>query len=206
MKQSIKISVMAIAAMFAFTTVANAQFGLLKKAVKEVFPEKKKSVQTGQERNHAHLTLPGTDKKVMAIVPASYTVKSYEAFEGQAWEDKDFMARAKAAIEKKYPTPDNARKGQLKAKLAEIGTRDDHWRYSRNSLGVILDRYIHVYAVYEFEDGEVYLTEFYAVQNNNGAGYDDNIVVNYSSRYGDVKYSIEKWEAKTDIFTSKIGK
>lgn len=22
---------------------------------------------------------------------------------------------------------------------------------------------------------------------------------------GDVKYSIEKWEAKTDIFTSKIG-
>jgi hypothetical protein len=50
------------------------------------------------------------------------------------------------------------------------------------------------------------LTEFYAVQNYNGAGYDDNIVVNYSSRYGDVKYSIEKWEAKTDIFTSKIGK
>ena len=97
------------------------------------------------------------------------------------------------------------RKGQLKAKLAEIGTRDDHWRYSRNSLGVILDRYIHVYAVYEFEDGEVYLTEFYAVQNNNGAGHDDNIVVNYSSHYGDVKYSIEKWEAKTDIFTSKIG-
>ena len=35
---------------------------------------------------------------------------------------------------------------------------------------------------------------------------DNNIVVNYSSRYGDVKYSIEKWEAKTDIFTSKIGK
>ena len=94
----------------------------------------------------------------------------------------------------------------MKAKLAEIGTRDDHWRYSKNSLGAILDRYIHVYAVYEFEDGEVYLTEFYAVQNYNGAGYDDNIVVNYSSRYGDVKYSIEKWEAKTDIFTSKIGK
>ena len=66
-------------------------------------------------------------------------------------------------------------------------------------------RYIRVYAVYEFEDGEVYLTEFYAVQNYNGSGYDDKIVVNYSSRYGDVKYSIEKWEAKTDIFTSKIG-
>ena len=150
-------------------------------------------------------TMPGTDKKVMAIVPASYTVKSYEAFEGQAWDDKDFMDRAKAAIEKKYPTPDNARKGQLKAKLAEIGTRDEAWLYSRNSFGRILDRYIRVYAVYEFEDGEVYLTEFYAVQNYNGNGYDDKIVVNYSSRYGDVKYSIEKWEAKTDIFTSKIG-
>jgi hypothetical protein len=24
-------------------------------------------------------------------------------------------------------------------------------------------------------------------------------------RDGDVKYSIEKWEAKTDIFTSKLG-
>ena len=96
-------------------------------------------------------------------------------------------------------------KGQLKAKLAEIGTRDEAWLYSRNSLGRILDRYIRVYAVYEFEDGEVYLTEFYAVQNYNGNGYDDKIVVNYSSRYGDVKYSIEKWEAKTDIFTSKIG-
>ena len=150
-------------------------------------------------------TLPGTDKKVMAIVPASYTVKSYEAFEGQAWDDKKFMERAKAAIEKKYPTPDNARKGQLKAKLAEIGTRDENWLYSRNSFGRILDRYIRVYAVYEFEDGEVYLTEFYAVQNYNGSGFDDKIVVNYSSRYGDVKYSIEKWEAKTDIFTSKIG-
>jgi hypothetical protein len=268
MKQSIKISVMAIAAMFAFTTVANAQFGALKKiakkavenTVKETVKEKvnnatstvtvtetpqaspseeavlnqgrtgasapavmtvgsapaakKKTVQViaydpnynlGKKETMLTFTLPGTDKKVMAIVPASYTVKSYEAFEGQAWSDKKFMERAKAAIEKKYPTPDNARKGQLKAKLAEIGTRDDHWRYSRNSLGVILDRYIHVYAVYEFEDGEVYLTEFYAVQNNNGAGYDDNIVVNYSSRYGDVKYSIEKWEAKTDIFTSKIG-
>jgi hypothetical protein len=214
MRQSVKISVMAIAAMFAFTTAANAQFGLLKKAVKDVIPEKKKTVQViaydenyklGKKETMLTFTLPGTDKKVMAIVPASYTVKSYEAFEGQAWDDKDFMARAKAAIEKKYPTPDNARKGQLKAKLAEIGTRDDHWRYSRNSLGVILDRYIHVYAVYEFEDGEVYLTEFYAVQNYNGAGYDDKIVVNYSSRYGDVKYSIEKWEAKTDIFTSKIG-
>ena len=199
---------MAIAAMFAFTTAANAQFGLLKKAVKDVIPEKKKSVQViaydenyklGKKETMLTFTL-------MAIVPASYTVKSYEAFEGQAWDDKDFMARAKAAIEKKYPTPDNARKGQLKAKLAEIGTRDDHWRYSRNSLGVILDRYIHVYAVYEFEDGEVYLTEFYAVQNYNGSDYDNNIVVNYSSRYGDVKYSIEKWEAKTDIFTSKIGK
>ena len=268
MRQSIKISVMAIAAMFAFTTVANAQFGALKKiakktvekTVEKTVSEKlnnatstdastpqagpseeaimnqgrtgasapavmtagstststaKKTVQViaydpnynlGKKETMLTFTLPGTDKKVMAIVPASYTVKSYEAFEGQAWEDKKFMERAKAAIEKKYPTPDNARKGQLKAKLAEIGTRDDHWRYSRNSLGVILDRYIHVYAVYEFEDGEVYLTEFYAVQNNNGAGYDDNIVVNYSSRYGDVKYSIEKWEAKTDIFTSRIGK
>ena len=45
MKQSIKTLVMAIAAMFAFTTAANAQFGLLKKAVKDVIPEKKKSVQ-----------------------------------------------------------------------------------------------------------------------------------------------------------------
>ena len=93
----------------------------------------------------------------------------------------------------------------MKAKLAEIGTRDDAWQYTRNSLGRILDRYFRVYAVYEFEDGEVYLTEFYAVQNYNGSGYDDKIVVNYSSRYGDVKYSIEKWEAKTDIFTSKIN-
>ena len=259
MKQSIKISVMAIAAMFVFTTAANAQFGALKKIAKKAVEKtvektventvnsqdgtseeavvnqgrtgasapavmtagstsasaKKKTVQViaydenynlGKKETMLTFTLPGTDKKVMAIVPASYTVKSDDAFEGQAWEDKKFMERAKAAIEKKYPTPDNARKGQLKAKLAEIGTRDDHWRYSRNSLGVILDRYIHVYAVYEFEDGEVYLTEFYAVLNNNGAGYDDNIVVNYSSRYGDVKYSIEKWEAKTDIFTSKIGK
>ena len=89
--------------------------------------------------------------------------------------------------------------------MAEIGTREDAWSYTRNSLGRILDRYFRVYAVYEFEDGEVYLTEFYAVQNYNGSGYDDKIVVNYSSRYGDVKYSIEKWEAKTDIFTSKIN-
>ena len=273
MKHSIKISVMAIAAMFAFSNVANAQFGALKKmakktvenAVKNTVKEtvndavnssasavtgtttttttgpseeaimnqgrtgasapavmtvgstptaKKKNVQViaydanyNLKKNETMLTfiLPGTDKKVMAIVPASYTVKSYEAFEGQAWDDKKFMARAKEAIERKYPTPDNARKGQLKAKLAEIGTRDEAWLYTRNSVGRILDRYIRVYAVYEFEDGEVYLTEFYAVQNFNGSGYDDKIVVNYSSRYGDVKYSIEKWEAKTDIFTSKIG-
>ena len=214
MKHSIRITFMAILAMFIFNTVANAQFGLLKNAVKDVIPAKKKTVQViaydennPLKKNETMLTfiLPGTDKKVMAIVPASYTVKSYEAFEGQAWEDKKFMARVKAAIEKKYPTPDNARKGQLKAKLAEIGTRDDAWQYTRNSLGRILDRYFRVYAVYEFEDGEVYLTEFYAVQNYNGSGYDDKIVVNYSSRYGDVKYSIEKWEAKTDIFTSKIN-
>ena len=38
MKQSIKTLVMAIVAMFAFTTAANAQFGLLKKAVKDVIP------------------------------------------------------------------------------------------------------------------------------------------------------------------------
>ena len=97
MKQSIKISVMAIAAMFAFTTVANAQFGLLKKAVKGVVPEKKKTVQViaydenyqlGKKETMLTFTMPGTDKKVMAIVPASYTVKSYEAFEGQAWDDK----------------------------------------------------------------------------------------------------------------------
>ena len=143
MTHSIKITVMAIAAMFAFSNAANAQFGLLKKAVKDVAPAKKKTVQViaydenyNLKKNETMLTftLPGTDKKVMAIVPASYTVKSYEAFEGQAWEDKKFMARVKAAIEKKYPTPDNARKGQLKAKLAEIGTRDDHWRYSKTAL------------------------------------------------------------------------
>lgn len=74
---------------------------------------KKKTVQViaydenyNLKKNETMLTftLPSTDKKVMAIVPASYTVKSYEAFEGQAWEDKDFMARAKAAIEKKLPS------------------------------------------------------------------------------------------------------
>ena len=134
MKHSIRITLMAILAMFTFNTVANAQFGLFKNSVKYVIPAKKKTVQViaydenyPLKKNETMLTfiLPGTDKKVMAIVPASYTVKSYEAFEGQAWEDKKFMARVKAAIEKKYPTPDNARKGQLKAKLAEIGTRDD---------------------------------------------------------------------------------
>ena len=107
MTHSIKITVMAIAAMFAFSNAANAQFGLLKKAVKDVAPAKKKTVQViaydenyNLKKNETMLTftLPGTDKKVMAIVPASYTVKSYEAFEGQAWEDKDFMAHAKAAI------------------------------------------------------------------------------------------------------------
>ena len=35
MKHSIKISVMAIVAMFAFNTVANAQFGALKKIAKK---------------------------------------------------------------------------------------------------------------------------------------------------------------------------
>ena len=146
MKHSIKISVMAIVAMFAFNTVANAQFGALKKiakkavenTVKETVKEtvnetvnnaastvtsaettaapseaavmnqgrtgasapavmtvgsapttKSKKVQViaydpnyNLKKNETMLTftLPGTDKKVMAIVPASYTVKSYEAF------------------------------------------------------------------------------------------------------------------------------
>ena len=92
MKNSIKI-LMAVLAMFTFNTVANAQFGLLKNVVKEAIPEKKKTVQViaydenyPLKKNETMLTfkMPGTDKKVMAIVPASYTVKSYEAFEGQA--------------------------------------------------------------------------------------------------------------------------
>lgn len=162
---------------------------------------------------------PNTGKKMMLDRMASeqrsdgtaVTVKSMQDWMKDEWKDKEMMSRVKELFVKRFPTAKAARidsKANVNYKIGFIGAIDDAWQYRRNSLGVILERFVRLRVIFEFEDGEV-ITGFYEMKETHqgGGNYDDeSLAINFVNNepYNIEARSLSGWEVQTDCYTSTL--
>ncbi|MBO7566405.1 MAG: hypothetical protein J6T60_04835 [Bacteroidales bacterium] len=162
---------------------------------------------------------PKTGKKMMLDRMASeqYSngdvaqVKSMEAWMKDEWKDKDFMNRVKELFVKRFPTAQAARidsKANVKYKIGFIGAMNDTWQYRRNSLGIVIERFVRLRVIFEFEDGEVITGDYEMKEPNAGGGnYDDeSLAINFfnSEPYNIEPKTLSGWEVQTDCYTSTL--
>ena len=242
MKHSLKISLMALVAMFAFNTTADAQLGLgglVRAAKKAVSSNKQTEVPVpsagtakaktrviaydpaklpGQSYSEIGtiFTMPGTSQKMMLIQPKVFngsrriaSVDEIDNFCKVEWKDGAFWTRVEATV-KDYSESEfylkrfrSANDFQPNAKFKQvlIYTAYSTWKYNRDKWGNILDRYIYVNAIYEFDNGFNELASFKVYQQYNGSGYDDEIQVKPESIE-----ALNGWEVRTDCYTSTLPK
>ncbi len=162
---------------------------------------------------------PTTGKKMMLDRMASeqlssgnaFTVKSMQDWLKDEWKDKEMMSRVKEMFVKRFPTAKAARidsKANVNYKIGFIGALTDTWQYRRNNLGVVLERFVKLRVIFEFEDGEV-ITGFYEMKEPNAGGgnYDDeSLAINFVNNepYNIEAVTLSGWEVQTDCYTSTL--
>ena len=210
MKHSIKISVMALVAMFAVSTTADAQsiIGLGKRLLKKKDKVEVTDPKTGET------TVKKTDKGVcevrsgktgeMVTVEKFYaSMKVMTADEIWGWE-KNFRDKEgkKEMIEflldnEKFENRKRAADHRYKdRKLVQCIFRNDDWKILRNNDGTISCRRMWVAEIYELADGTTMFDSNEWDSYYQGAGkYSNNFAyVRGSNNYGLIK----DWEHKAD--------
>ena len=215
MKRTMKVSVMALVAMFAFSTAADAQFGgLLKGASKAVGS----GLIKGKKKTKAE-NVEAMNWKAGQVV----TVQNPFSPEAKPWKsewifDKEMNFQDKEMKKKlvelylddeKFNNRKRAADDILKdRKIVEILFVDDSWKFNRDNLGDILSRYLNFLVVSELTNGFTIVDECYVVNKYTGGGtYDTNYkfsldVMAYTNfgtyiKY-DKRYLVTDWQHKDD--------
>ena len=164
-------------------------------------------------------TDPNTGKKMMLDRMASEqysngdvrTLKSMQDWMTDKWKDKEMMNRVKEMFVKRFPTAGAARidsKAKVNYKIGSIGAVTDSWQYRHNSLGVVIERYVELLVVFEFEDGEVIAGTYEMKEPHQGGGnYDDeSLAINFVNNqpYNIEPITLSGWEVQTDCYTSTL--
>lgn len=165
MKHSIKISLMALVALFAFNTVAEAQFGLIGGVAGALSNKKKK----GKE-----VALANGEKIKTTLTPIGKSeVLSWDDMEDEAAEAGILKAMQKK--QNKYNNDSDTRLkvgDESKGEIVKIGILAETWGYSRDNWGDIKNRYVPFYIILKNKLGYYVTDKFFATQAYNGSSYD----------------------------------
>ena len=232
MRHSIKISVMTLIAMFAFSTVADAQFGMLKSLGKDLGIGKKKAKISAYDENaqmpknpmaRTIFTDPNTGEKMMLDRSASCDRNaevSWEWFQKamlDSWKDEELSKKAAASFSEKYGNWKpyeflgiNKPK-DTKMKIGYIGAAKSSWTYVRDKWGEVVGRVVDLNVVMEFSDGENVYINMQAYQPNIGGGNYDEDATEMRYWHNDKSETcvnartVNGWEVRTDCFTSTLA-
>ena len=232
MKQSIKTTVMAIVAMFAFSTAADAQFGMLKSLGKDLGVGKKKAKISAYDPNakklknpmaRTYFTMPGTGEKMQLDRSASCDRNAeveWEWFQKamvSQWKDEEMIKKAEANLYEErgnWSTYEllgvNKPKG-TKWKVGYIGADKSTWSYARDKWGEIVGRYVSLSLVIEISDGENIYCQMQAFEPYAGGGNYDEDAVKVRYMHNDKSETctnlrtVNGWEVKTDVYTSTLS-
>lgn len=240
MKRAIKVSVMLLVAMFAFSTAAEAQFGGLLKAAKGLKKEKKTEVtlpsgettevkgeikpydenaQMPEDPFYRTIFTLGGQKMMMdkksSQEGGSISLKSALERLTNNFKDEAFIQRCKEDFIRTHKQSSINYAGPSKStstpwEIGGIASPNTGWEYTRDSWGNITHRYIRIYILFECEDGENIIAPYVVFeQNAGGSNYDEDTLIWKNSgwtAYNNYRpYSVNGWEVKTDIFTSKLS-
>ena len=165
MKHSIKISLLALVALFAFNTVAEAQFGLIGGVAGALSNKKKKGKEVA-------LADGQTIKTTLTPIGKS------EVLSWPDMEDETAYAGIFKAMQKKQNKynndSDNRRKvgDEFKGEVVMIGVLQETWSYSRDNWGEIKNRSVPFFIVLKNKLGYYITDKFWATQAYNGSTYD----------------------------------
>ena len=165
MKHSIKISLLALVALFAFNTVAEAQFGLLGGMAGALSNKKKK----GKE-----VALANGEKIKTTLTPIGKTeVLSWEDMEDEAAQAGIFKAMQKKQNKYNNDTDSRLKVGdESKGEIVKIGITSETWTYSRDNWGDIKSRSLPFFIILKNKLGYYVTNKFWATQAYNGSTYD----------------------------------
>lgn len=212
MKQSIKISVMALVAMFAFSTVADAQFGLggLVKSAKKALKKEKKTIEETEKRAESapKKTSKGTCEvrnwetgEMMTIEKpyASMEVKTAEEILG--WEKNFRDKEGKQQIVEYVLDTEKFENKTRKAtnldkdrKLVQVIFRSDDWQLYYDAWGDVNGRSMWICKIFELTNKATKWETIELKQNYGGGKYSDFSNIMGSGDNGYVK----DWEHNPD--------
>ena len=223
MKHLMKVSLMALDAMFAFNTTADAQLGgLLKKAKSAVGGGKKQEPSAVQQ---AMNTVANYEEKKSAGEPMQIkswktgemmTVYKTELYQGGSTtsavyaDEKNFRDKAmkKNIIEQllddeKFNNKKRSAEDEMKdRKIVAVVFTDNDWQVHRNNVGAITQRFMYLEVVSELTSGAVVKETYYVGSNYGGAGsYSETLnfnVFEYKSGYNKYykRWYVKDWEHK----------
>ena len=215
MKRTIKVSMMALVAMFAFSTVANAQFGgLLKGASKAVGSGLIKGKKKTKSENVEVMNWKA-GQMVTVENPFNAEAKPWKSEwiydKEKNFQDKEMKKKLVELYldDEKFNNRKRAADDITKdRKIVEILFVDDSWKFNRDNLGDILSRYLNFLVVSELTNGFTIVDECYVVNKYTGGGnYDTNFkfsldVMAYTNfgtyiKY-DKRYLVTDWQHKDD--------
>ena len=208
MKHSIKISVMALVAMFAFSTAADAQsiIGLGKRLLK-----KKDKVEVTDSKT-GETTVKTTTKGVCEVknwkTGEMMTVeKLYESMKvltaDEIWgkeknfrdkEGKKLIADFVIDNEKFENRKRKAESVRKDRKLVQIVFMQDDWQLYRNNLGILTGRSMWINKIFELSNGATMWESIELKQDYAGDNYSDFYEIMGTGNYGYAK----DWEHKED--------
>ena len=156
---------MAIVAMFAFSTVANAQFGLIGGVAGALSSKKKKAKEVG---------LANGEKIKTTLTP----IGKSEVLAWEDMEDETAQAGIFKAMQKKQNKYNNDADSRLKVgdewkgEIVKIGILAETWSYSRDNWGDIKSRSVPFFTILKNKLGYYVTDKFWATQAYNGSTYD----------------------------------
>jgi len=165
MKQTFKIFTVAIIALFAFNTVAEAQFGLIGGVAGALANKKKKSKDVGLADGKTANT---------NLTPIGKT----EVLSWVDMDDDDVNVKIFKAMQKKQNKYNNdsdtrlKRSDEYKGEVVMIGVLQETWGYTRDNWGEIKNRYVPIFIILKNKLGYYVTDKFFATQAYNGSGYD----------------------------------
>ena len=165
MKHSFKISLMALVAMFAFSTVSHAQLGLLG-GVKNALSSKKKKDKEVQLVN-------GEAVKTSLTPIGKQEVLSWIDMDSE--ETNTQIVKAMRKKQNKYNNDSDSRLkvgDEWKGDIIMIGVLQETWSYSRDNWGEIKSRSVPFFTILKNKLGYYVTDKFWATQVYNGSGYD----------------------------------
>lgn len=165
MKQTLKIFTVATIAMFAFTTVSHAQFGLIGGVAGALSKGKKK----GKEVKLAS----GQEIKTTLTPIGKTEVLSWADMEDETAEAGIFKAMQKKQNKYNNDTDSRLKVGdEWKGEIVKIGILQETWSYSRDNWGDIKSRSVPFFTILKNKLGYYVTDKFWATQAYNGSTYD----------------------------------